>query len=155
MICVLKRHCLLVHSRGGRAALLGAGRLVLAEAQEKASCKWLTSSPVKSCNTLKFTHSWLIIWWFNWLVQFKQTHPLLNIACACLYFADASQCLWGDEIFGDHDCQRPQYGMSPYWMTTECLWLEPFTEESLSHIKHSITLALYHRLVFPRKGQGH
>lgn len=26
------------------------------------------------------------------------------------YDADASQCVWGDEVSGDRDCHGPQYG---------------------------------------------
>lgn len=34
-----------------------------------------------------------------------------------LWLSDASQCVWGDEIFRDHDCQWSQYGMYSLWKT--------------------------------------
>lgn len=86
---------------GGRAALPRAGWLGLAAAQEKESCKFLISPllPVWCHLTHKL------------LSHLGVSHELLPAGCFCFALADASQRIWGDKIFGNHDCQWPQPGM--------------------------------------------
>lgn len=107
---IIRGFLVCVPSWGG-AAFLGAGRLFLAEAQEKAIGEPLKSLLKRNTRRPRLNYSAATMFTLTLTGGHKD-----RWICWCFFivlffsFADASQYIWGNEVFGNYDCQRPQYG---------------------------------------------